>query len=290
MKTFESRWDGNDGITFFMQGWEPESDPKALIALVHGLGEHSGRYIHVGKVMADAGYAMAGFDLRGHGKSGGARGHCSSLNAYIRDIRQFLDRMTQRYPGLPCLLYGHSLGGLLSLSYAIQYGADLRGVIVTGAALRSSLQEQKAKLMMAKFLGTFMPTITIQSGLDPTTISRDQEVVDAYVSDKLVHYSTSLGLGKAALSAIDLCFAHAREFTIPLLIMHGTGDKLTYSSGSEDFARLVRDAGNNVTLKLWDGLYHEIHNEPEKAEVFAFMTEWLDKCLKGSLSSHNTEN
>jgi alpha-beta hydrolase superfamily lysophospholipase len=290
MKTFESRWDGNDGIAFFMQGWEPDSDPKALIALVHGLGEHSGRYIHVGKVMADTGFALAGFDLRGHGKSGGARGHCSSLDAYLRDIRQFLDRMTKRYPGLPCLLYGHSLGGLLSLSYALQYGADLSGVIVTGAALRSSLQEQKTKLMLVNLLGTLMPTTTIQSGLDPTTLSRDQKVVDEYVSDKLVHYSTSLGLGKAALRAIDLCFANARAFSIPLLIMHGSGDKLTYSSGSEDFARLVRDAGNNVTLKLWDGLYHEIHNEPEKAEVFAFMTEWLDKCLKGSLSSHNTEN
>ncbi|HEX9840634.1 MAG TPA: alpha/beta hydrolase [Anaerolineales bacterium] len=277
MKTFESKWEGNDGITFFMQGWEPDTDPKALIALVHGLGEHSGRYIHVGKVMAAAGYALSGFDLRGHGRSSGARGHSSSLNAYMQDIRQFLDLMAQRYTELPRFLYGHSLGGLLSLSYAIQYGADLIGVIVTGAALRSSLQEQKAKLMIAKLLGTFMPTMTIQSGLDPTTISRDQEVVNAYVSDKLVHYNTSLGFGKAALSAIDLCFARAGEFTTPLLIMHGTADKLTYPSGSEDFARLASGHNKDVTLKLWDGLYHELHNEPEKAEVFKVTVEWVGK-------------
>lgn len=279
MKTFESKWEGNDGITFFMQGWEPDTDPKALIALVHGLGEHTGRYIHVGKVMAAAGYALSGFDLRGHGKSGGARGHSSSLNAYMQDIRQFLDLVAQRYTELPRFLYGHSLGGLLSLSYAIQYGADLKGVIVTGAALRSSLQEQKAKLLIAKLLGTFMPTVTIQSGLDPTTISRDQEVVNAYVSDKLVHYNTSLGFGKAALSAIDLCFARAGEFTAPLLIMHGTADKLTYPSGSEDFARLASEHNKDVTLKLWDGLYHELHNEPEKAEVFKVMVEWVGKRL-----------
>jgi len=279
MKTFESKWEGNDGITFFMQGWEPETDPKALIALVHGLGEHTGRYIHVGKAMAAAGYALAGFDLRGHGESGGARGHSSSLSAYMQDIRQFLDLMAQRHAELPRFLYGHSLGGLLSLSYAIQYGADLNGVMVTGAALRSSLQEQKAKLMMAKLLGTFMPTMTIQSGLDPTTISRDQGVVNAYVSDKLVHYSTSLGFGKAALSAIDLCFARAGEFTTPLLIMHGTADKLTYPSGSEDFARLASEHNKDVTLKLWDGLYHELHNEPEKAEVFKVMVEWVGKRL-----------
>lgn len=279
MKTFESKWEGNDGITFFMQGWEPDTDPKALIALVHGLGEHTGRYIHVGKVMAAAGYALSGFDLRGHGRSSGARGHSSSLNAYMQDIRQFLDLMAQRYAELPRFLYGHSLGGLLSLSYAIQYGADLKGVIVTGAALRSSLQEQKAKLMMAKLLGTFMPTMTIQSGLDPTTISRDQEVVNAYVSDKLVHYNTSLGFGKAALSAIDLCFARAGEFSTPLLIMHGTADKLTYPSGSEDFARLASEHNTDVTLKLWDGLYHELHNEPEEAEVFKVMVEWVGKRL-----------
>lgn len=280
MKTFESKWEGNDGITFFMQGWEPDTNPKALIALVHGLGEHTGRYAHVGKVMTDAGYALIGFDLRGHGKSGGARGHSSSLNVYMQDIRQFFDRMSQRYPEIPHFLYGHSLGGLLSLSYAIQYSANLKGVMVTGAALRSPLQEQRVKIVAAKLLGTFLPAITIQSGLDPTTISRDQKVVDAYVSDKLVHYSTSLGFGKAALSAIDLCFARARELTIPLLMMHGTGDRLTYPSGSKDFARLVGEAGNDVTLKLWDGLYHELHNEPEKAEVFTSMTEWLDKHLK----------
>ena len=280
MKIFESKWEGNDGITFFIQGWEPETAPKALLALIHGLGEHTGRYAHVGKVMTDAGYALVGFDLRGHGKSGGARGHSSSLNVYMRDIRQFFDLMAQRYPELPHFLYGHSLGGLLSLSYAIQYGTGLKGVMVTGAALRSALQEQKGKIAVAKLLGAFLPAMTIQSGLDPTTISRDQKVVDAYVNDSLVHYSTSLGFGKSALSAIDLCFARAGEFTIPLLMMHGTGDKLTYPSGSEDFARLVGEAGNDVTLKLWDGLYHELHNEPEKAEVFKFMTEWLDKQLK----------
>jgi len=280
MKTFESKWEGHDGITFFMQGWEPDNEPKALIALVHGLGEHSGRYAHVGKVMTDAGYALVGFDLRGHGKSGGARGHSLSLNVYMQDMRQFFALTAQRYPELPHFLYGHSFGGLLSLSYAIQYSAGLKGVMVTGAALRSSLQEQKVKITVAKLLGAFLPAMTVQSGLDPTTISRDRKVVDAYVNDSLVHDSTSLGFGKSALSAIDLCFAHAREFSIPLLIMHGTGDKLTYPSGSEDFARLVGEAGNDVTLKLWDGLYHELHNEPEKAEVFKFMTERLDKQLK----------
>jgi len=290
MKTFESKWDGADGITFYMQGWEPEGRPKALLALMHGLGEHTGRYAHVGKVMADEGYALIGFDLRGHGKSGGARGHSPSLDAYMQDIKEFLVFLVQRHPEIPHFLYGHSLGGLLYLSYAIQFKPELMGVIVTGAALRSSLQEQKGKIAMVNLLGSLLPAMTIQSGLDPTTISRDPDVVQVYIKDPLVHYRTSLGFGKAALSAIELCFARTRELRLPLLIMHGKADQLTYPSGSEDFARLVREAGGDVTLKLWEGLYHELHNEPEKAEVFAFMAEWLDKHLEVSLSSHSTEN
>jgi acylglycerol lipase len=278
VKHFEDKWQDPEGTNFFLRGWEPENGtPKALVVLVHGLGEHTGRYAHVGKALTRAGYALAGFDLRGHGKSGGARGHASSLDAYMQDIRQFFSLMEQRYPAIPHFLYGHSLGGLLVLAYAIQYGAGLKGVIVTAPALRSSLQEQKAKIAMVRLLGSLAPTVSVQSGLDAATISRDPLIVEAYRKDSLVHDRTSLGFGKAALNAIDLCFARARDFLLPLLIMHGTGDKVTYFSGSEDFAKLVSEAGTEVTLRLWNDLYHEIHNEPEKEEVFPFMIEWLDK-------------
>jgi len=279
MKTFEAKFEGNDGISFYVQGWEPDSQPKAVVVLVHGLGEHTGRYIHVGKALTDAGYVLVGFDLRGHGKSGGARGHFPSLDVVTQDIRQFFQFVSQRYPNLPQFFYGHSLGGLLSLAYAVQNKAALKGVLVTGSALRSALQEQKAKIAMANILGTLMPAMTIPSGLDATTISRDKAVVDKYVHDPLVHDKTSLGLGKSALTAIDICFARARDFAYPLLIMHGKADKLTYASGSADFARLAGEKNKNVTLKIWDGLYHEIHNEPEQAEVFKVMIEWLDKHL-----------
>ena len=281
MRIFDSNWQGKDGIKFFIQGWEPQlAKPKAVIALIHGVGEHIGRYAHVGKALTDAGYALIGFDLRGHGKSEGVRGHIPSLDAVMQDIRQFFQQVTQRYPETPQFLYGHSLGGLFSLAYAFQYSAGLKGVMVTGAALRSSLQEQKLKVAMVNILGSLLPALTLPGGLDATTISRDQEVVQKYVNDPLVHDKTSLGLGKSALNAIDLCFTRAKEFSLPLLMMHGTADKLTYPSGSEDFAKLAREAGGDVTLKLWDGLYHEIHNEPEKVEVFQTMIAWLDGHLK----------
>ena len=280
MKPFEDTWKAKDGTSFFIQGWEPENEnPKALIALVHGLGEHTNRYTHVGKVMTEAGYALVGFDLRGHGKSGGARGHTASLDPYMQDIRRFFESMKRRYPNLPHFLYGHSLGGLLSLAYAIQYGAGLKGVMVTGAALRSSLQEQKAKLAMVRVLGSLLPSMTLKSGLEVNTISRDADVVEAYKNDPLVHDSASLGFGKAALNAIDLCFARAHEFPAPLLMIHGKGDKIAYYTGSQDFANLLRATGQDVTLKLWDDLYHEVHNEPEKEEVFQYMITWLDSHL-----------
>jgi alpha-beta hydrolase superfamily lysophospholipase len=121
--------------------------------------------------------------------------------------------------------------------------------------------------------------MTIQSGLDVTALSRDPEVIEAYRKDPLVHYNITLGFGRVGLNAIDLCFALAKEFPVPLLMIHGKADKITYPSGSAEFAELVREAGGEVTLKLWDGLYHEVHNEPEKTEVFRFMIEWLDTCL-----------
>lgn len=279
MKTFESKFQGNDGNSFFVQGWEPDAQPKAVIALVHGLGEHTGRYAHVGKALTDAGYVLVGFDTRGHGKSGGARGHFPSLDIVMDDIHRFFQFVSQRYSHLPQFLYGHSLGGLLSLTYAIQNKGGLNGVIVTGAGLRSALQEQKAKIIMAKILGSLVPAMTIPSGLSNSGLSRDQKVVDVYAADPLVHDKTSMGFGKTALAAIDVCFAGAKDFSHPLLIMHGKADQVTYSSGSEDFAKLAGQNNKDVTLKLWDGLYHEIHNEPEQAEVFKVMIAWLDKHL-----------
>ena len=141
--------------------------------------------------MTDAGYALVGFDLRGHGKSGGARGHFPSLAAVMQDMRQFFRFLVQRYPDIPHFLYGHSLGGLLSLTYALQYPNGLNGVIVNGAGLRSPLREQKAKVTMVNWLGSLLPAITVPSGLDTAILSHDPDVVKKYVNDPLVHDKAS---------------------------------------------------------------------------------------------------
>jgi acylglycerol lipase len=275
----EPNTDMNDDVTFYMQGWEPQGKPKAIICLVHGLGEHSGRYAHVGQAFNAAGYALYGFDLRGHGQTGGPRGHIPSLDVLMQDIHQFVGFQKQEHPGLPLFLYGHSLGGLFALAYALQYPEGLAGVIATSAGLRSPVLEQKAKVALVKLLGSLLPGLIIPTGLTSDTLSRDPEVIRKYDADPLVHDKTSLGLGRAGFKAIDLCFTRARDFKPPLLIMHGTADRGTYPKGSEEFAKLAGETNKDVTLKLWDGLYHELHNEPEQVEVFKAMIEWMNKHL-----------
>ncbi|MCX6035348.1 MAG: lysophospholipase [Chloroflexi bacterium] len=275
MDMFEWTFKSSDGLDLYVRGWAPKGKPKAMVALIHGLGEHVGRYAHVGAALTEKGYALLGFDLRGHGKSGGSRGYLPSFEAFMTDIDRFLEETAERYPGLPQFLYGHSLGGILVLNYALRRKPRLAGVISTAAGLRTALEEQKVKVIMARILGTLMPTMTLASGLDPKTLSRDPAVVQAYISDPLVHDRMTLGFGKIMLTAIPWTFEHAGELQLPLLIMHGTKDMLGYPRGSQEFAGLAPK--ERVTLKMWDGFYHEIHNEPEKAEVFKVMLDWLDK-------------
>ena len=164
------------------------------------------------------------------------------------------------------------------LYYALQRKPAIQGVISTGAGLHTVLMEQKLKVFLAKLLGSIMPTGSMASGLNPNSISRDPTVVESYIRDPLVHDRISFAMGKNSINAIGWIFAHAREFHIPLLVMHGMEDKLGYPTGSQEFARLVNK--ELCTLKLWDKLTHEIHNEPEKAEVFKVMVEWLDAQIK----------
>ena len=277
MKTETWTWMSEDGLEMFARDWAPEGKARALVCLVHGLGEHSGRYAHVGETFTKAGYVLSGFDLRGHGKSGGQRGHFPSLAALMGDIHRHSALAQERHAGVPLFLYGHSLGGLLVLTYATYQAHSLKGVIATGAGLRSPILEQKTKMMLSKALGGLFPTMTIPTGLDPEGISRDPQVVQAYKEDPLVHAVATLSSARVGIEAVDHAFAHARAFPVPLLLMHGGADVLAYPWGSQEFAGLV---GSLCTVKIWDGLSHEIHNEPEQAEVLKFALSWIKALLK----------
>jgi alpha-beta hydrolase superfamily lysophospholipase len=228
----------------------------------------------VAAALSEAGYATLAFDLRGHGKSGGPRGHTPSFEALMGDIDELVSTAENRFPGIPLFLYGHSLGGILVLGYALRRKTGLAGVIATGPALRSELEKQKLKVAMVRLLGSAVPGLLLPSGLIPEHISSDPEIVAAYQSDPLVHDRISVGFGAELIKAIQWEYEHAPEFCVPLLIMHGDQDRLGDPQGSVDFAGLCDP--QLVTLKIWEGLSHEIHNEPEKDQVLDYLIEWLN--------------
>jgi alpha-beta hydrolase superfamily lysophospholipase len=283
LKNTEFALEAVDGLHLYGQVWEPEVNPKALVALVHGLGEHSGRYAHVAEVFCQAGFVLLAVDLRGHGKSQGKRGHASSYEILMDDIGRQLEESARRYPGLPRFLCGHSLGGNLVLSYGLQRKPELAGVISTGPALRLAFTTPGWKLGLGKVLYNLWPSALIPSGLDCQGLCHDPLVVQAYEADPLVHDRVSARLGLDFLLFGEWELVHAGEWSLPLLLMHGEQDGLTSASASRRFAEC---AGPRCTLKIWPGLYHEIHNEPEKAEVLAFMVSWLDKIMALSSIPH----
>ncbi len=278
MNHFETNWKAFDGLDIFAQGWEPTvPQPKAVVCLVHGLGEHSSRYAHVAEAFGNEGYIFFASDLRGHGRSGGARGHISSIEDFMKDIDELLKQARTRYPDLPIILYGHSLGGIQVLHYGLTRKPNVKGIIATSAALHTPLEEQTLKVNMAKILGSLLPSVTLASGLDAKAISRDEKVVQAYVNDPLVHDKVSLGLGKTMLGASSWTLAHASEFPLPLLLMHGKEDKIAFPSSSSEFAAALK---SKCTLVLWDDGYHELHNDLEKDKVLKTMTLWMDARLR----------
>ena len=270
------QWLSNDGVELYAQKWDPDSDPKALICLVHGLGEHSGRYRHWAEKLNEAGYALLAFDLRGHGKSGGPRGDTPSFDHFADDLSILLTTGEELYPGLPRFLYGHSLGGLITLYYLIQRQPSLKGSIVTSPGLRTMVDRQKFKIAAARILGTLIPKASIPNGLDLDGLCRDEQVVKDYIADPLVHDRVSLRLGKKMFEAITYVFGRAADIKTPLLLMHGNDDWITFPEGSEEIAESLTC---DKELKICEGCYHELHNEPNQDEIFQIIKEWLDRKL-----------
>lgn len=266
-----------DNTSFYFQGWQTETPAKAVVCLVHGLGEHSGRYAHVAEALNAAGYTLFGFDLRGHGKSGGARGHTPTYDVLMDDIGRLLDEAAARYPDRPRFLYGHSLGGNLVLNYGLRRKPAIAGVISTSPGLRVTNPLPPLQIALARVMNKLQPGMQIANGLALDGLARDPEVIRAYTHDPLVHDKISMRLATGMLDAGEWAIAHAAEFPLPLLLVHGTADKLTSARASEEFAAKV--PAGRCTLKLWDGFYHETHNEPEKAEVLRYMVNWLNECL-----------
>lgn len=266
-----------DGLTIYHQSWLPDDDPKGVVMLVHGLGEHSGRYGHVAGRLIAAGYAVHALDHRGHGKSDGKRVFVKSYDEFMADLIQFRGHIEAQHPGLPLVVFGHSMGGNLAVGHVLDHQDGVAGLALSGPALAISDALSPTQIKIFKLIAKVAPGVRPE-GLDSSAISRDQAVVDAYRADPLVYTGKmSAGIGAALIHAMERFPFRYQSLRLPLLIMHGTDDRLADISGSKALEAGAVNA--DVTAHYYDGLYHEIFNEPEQAQVLDDLVTWLDRVV-----------
>ena len=256
----------------FGQYWHGEQT-KAVVILVHGMGEHSGRY--TGSVIPElvhAGYVVYSFDHFGHGHSEGKRGHCPSYKAVLDTIDAVSEHKEENFSNIPTFLYGHSMGGNVVLNYAMKRKHEIQGVITTSPFLRMAFDPPSWKLSAGKLFYYILPFITLPSGIESKYISRDEREVEKYNDDPLVHNRISPNFSIPFIKRGEWVLNNPKELEVPLLLLHGTGDYITSHWASKAFAK----QSELITLKLYKGGYHELHNDLDREDVFATIVSWLD--------------
>jgi alpha-beta hydrolase superfamily lysophospholipase len=253
----------------------PGENLRAVVILVHGLGEHIQRYSNWAGLFNEAMIGFAGVDLPGHGRSEGKRGHIKSYTQTEEMIDILLNECRKTFPGIPLFLYGQSLGGGIVLDYLVRKDPKIKGAIVTSPWLKLSFEPDESKVKLAGIMKNIFPGLIQTSGLIVDHISHDQKVVEAYKNDPLVHGKISVSLFHSAMSAASIALKNAASLKLPLLLMHGTDDHICSPEGSREFASKAK----SVDLKLWDGGYHELHNDLYRHEVFNYIITWLNSRL-----------
>ncbi len=254
----------------------PGEKTKAVIVMVHGLGEHIQRYTQWAGLFTREGIGFAGVDLPGHGRSEGRRGYIRNYRQTDEMISILLNTTRQTFPGMPVYLYGHSLGGGIVLDYILRMNPRIRGAVVTSPWLRLSFEPQRIKVIMAAVIKYILPGLVQPSGLNINHISHDEAVVQSYRTDPLVHGKISVSLFCSAINAGHYSLKHAPDLKVPVLILHGADDLITSPAASLEFAEKTGKA----EIKIWTGGYHELHNEPFRDEVFNFILNWINQKRK----------
>jgi acylglycerol lipase len=261
-----------DGRNIYFRHWPSDSLNNGIIAIVHGLGEHCGRYDNFAKFFVKHNYSVIGMDLFGHGKTDGKRGHTHLFEDYLDQIDLMLIEAQKLNNKI--ILYGHSMGGNLVLNYIIKRPNPTFDIcIATAPAIQPATAIDYSKIILGKIGKLIFPSLTQPNGLNLNYLSRDPEVKKAYIEDALVHNMVSAEVGMGILNWGKWLEEQNLSVAKPLLIMHGTEDQITSFSASESFARKLK---NEVLFKEWEGLYHEIHNETNQTEVFEFTLKWIN--------------
>ena len=277
VERIEERVVGADGVQIYRSAWIPEGEPRAQLTLLHGYAEHCSRYSAWVDALVDDGIAVFALDHKGHGRSEGRTAYLTSFRSLVPDALSTMRWAAERVPGVPRLLFGHSMGGALAALVALENPELVDLLVMSGPSVKVSEDISPLLQKVAGIVGAIAPTLPAAK-LEANLISRDPEVVDAYKADPLVYSGSVLArTGHSLLTTERLILDRADQLTTPFLVMHGSADGLADPSGSK---RLHAAAtSEDKTIKIYDGLYHEIFNEPEQATVREEALAWINARL-----------
>jgi len=269
-----------DGLTLQLAEW-PCAEARGTVLMVHGLGENIDRYAHVAAHLNRSGFAVVGYDQRGHGHSAGARGALARPDSLLTDLALLVDAVRATHPG-PLLLLGHSMGGLVAARFVAGglecatlpvWFRPVDALVLSSPALDAGMSA--AQKLLLSVVGPLAPNLALGNGLKPEWISRDPAVVQAYVASPLVHDRITPRLARFIVDGGEFVRASAARWTLPTLLLYAGSDRCVAPSGSAAFAAAAPKSV--VTSQVFPTLFHEIFNEPEQAEVFAVLTGWIDR-------------
>lgn len=277
MKHQEGTFEGARGTKIYHQSWHPEGDSKAALLIVHGLAEHSGRYMNLVNHFVPSGYSLYGLDHVGHGKSSGERVYVERFEDYPDTLYLYLDTIKRSNPGKPVFLVGHSMGGLISTIFLLEHQDELAGAVLSAPAVKISGEVSQMTILMGKLFSALFPKMGVTS-LEAEGVSRDPAVVEAYRNDPLVYTGKMTSrLAAELIKTVKRVPLEAKRITLPVLILQGGADRLVDPAGAQMLHDLI--GSSDKTIKLYDGLYHEVFNEPEHDRVLADVSEWIEARL-----------
>lgn len=272
---------GKSGLQIAYRGWVADKT-KSVLVIMHGLGEHSGRYVRVAEHLDGRNISVYALDLEGHGHSEGKRGHVESFLHYVQDLKLLMNRVRVAHPGVPVVLLGHSMGGLVALRYALTYKNDLSSLILSAPALRPCDRHSGLAHFAAALIRGVAPSATVESGISPADLTHDEIERAAYGADPANHFKISLRLATELFANAQFCLDRAGEIRIPILLLHGSDDHVCDVKGSELLAASFRNPASRFVV--YNGLYHEILNEVEKErmKVLNDVKKWIQGKVSGS--------
>lgn len=275
MRHRELQLPGCQDTALFAQAWLPERDPRAVVVISHGLAEHGGRYLEVAARLVASDYAVYALDHRGHGRSGGPRANIGRFAYLVSDLGTFAGRAQREHPGAPVFLLGHSMGGAVALACALRYKGSLKALALSAPALAAGEVVSSFKRLTLRLLSWLAPNAGALT-LPATAISRDPAVVEAYEQDPLVFRGAVPARTIVELLQAMAAFpASAPELRIPVLVQHGTADSLVPLAATRPVYDLLGQPQAR-TLRYYDGLFHEVYNEPERDRVIADLAAWIE--------------